>query len=128
MSHAYYLLCEKCGDSTHGANHAEGKLCQAVETSYPLWLLKGSGWDVWNLDYDCISGVATFILQHFTCDAFVVVSEYWRGPDSEERYPRKRVRPIEPRYPHLVLEAKVAEARAMASKLKELAEELTVKQ
>lgn len=130
MSHLYSLTCEKCGDETNGYNFAEERLIRAVETSYGLWILKSGEWDLANLDYDCFEGVASFIVKHFTCDAFLVVSEYWRGPESEEKFPRKRVRPLTPEthvfpsYLRIVLEQKVEEAKALAAKLVKLAEEV----
>ncbi len=124
MSHDYTVRCDRCGETCSSEwNHAQADLIRAVEESHPLWLLRQTGWgqDVWNLGFrgQTFNGLAPFILEHFGCGSFLVVSEYWSKGDAEReaKYPPVRVEPKACEYKAICLERATREALAAADHL-----------
>ena len=80
MSHSYSVRCAKCGSESNDFNRQENELIAAVKDCYPLFVFSKSKWgaDLSDLKYPGIyeSGLARFLVGHFACGDFEVVSEY----------------------------------------------------
>jgi len=126
MSHKYSVRCERCGAESEEFNHAQAELIRAVRESYPLYLLRQTGWgdDYQALCYGSIygSGLAAFIVEHFGCGRFLVVSEYWDKDDARRaaEYPPVPVEPDCAAYRAICLERAAREAREAAAHLQAL--------
>lgn len=118
MSHHWYLYCPRCRQSGERVNHGQKLLIQAVQQSYPLWLLQQTEWDAGSCDLHGCSGrgLAEFVLEHWGCGGFEVRSEYV----SERPI---AVRPDVPNYAALVLPNLIERAEQERGRLTALLEE-----
>lgn len=127
MSHEYYIRCKRCGESTEYMNATPEYLALCAHHSYPIWLARKAGWNVWETHFKDAehSGLAAFLASHFEHGGFEIVSEYLRAgdPESRKRCPILFVTPKVPEgavYESLCLPSLVADAKKVRDEIAEL--------
>lgn len=119
MSHGYSICCEKCNVCTDDYNRAEAELIDAIKDSMALWVFSKSQWyNDSRIEWKGLESIGSFIVKHFTCGRFAVVSEYHYG--NPTTYPKILVQPHGEQYRAICLEAAVAEAKELIKHLESL--------
>jgi hypothetical protein len=89
--------------------------------SAALYELSKTPWggDLYGLTFDGLDGLARFVVDHYACGSFLVVSEYYQKGDErrEKEYPPTPAYPDSPVYGVVCLERAVERAKEAAANL-----------